>query len=98
MRKTLHIGSRREKIPGICCGFIIFEDRQIIYATNMIEDLNRQFRQITKSKPSFTHDDSLRRMFYLASQRIMKRWRTRCQNWDLVLSQLEIMFSDRAAG
>ena len=93
-----HIGSRREKIPGICCGFIIFEDRQIIYATNMIEDLNRQFRQITKSQPSFTSDDSLRRMLYLASQRITKRWRTRCQNWDLVLSQLEIMFSDRAAG
>ena len=34
----------------------------------------------------------------LVSQRITKRWRTRCQNWDLVLSQLEIMFSGRAAG
>ena len=74
------------------------EVRKIIYTTNIIEGLNRQFRQITKSKPSFTNDDSLRRMLYLASQRITKRWRTRCQNWDLVLSQLEIMFSDRAAG
>ncbi len=68
------------------------------YTTNIIEGLNRQFRQITKNKPSFTNDDSLRRMLYLASQRITKRWRTRCQNWDLVLSQLEIMFSGRAAG
>ena len=68
------------------------------YTTNIIEGLNRQFRQITKNKPSFTNDDSLRRMLYLASQRITKRWRTRCQNWDLVLSQLEIMFSDRAVG
>ena len=74
------------------------EVRKIIYTTNIIEGLNRQFRQMTKSKPSFTNDDSLRRMLYLASQRITKRWRTRCQNWDLVLSQLEIMFSDRAAG
>ena len=74
------------------------EVRKIIYTTNIIEGLNRQFRQITKSKPSFTNDDSLRRMLYLASQRITKRWRTRCQNWDLVLSQLEIMFSGRAAG
>ena len=72
------------------------EVRKIIYTTNMIEGLNRQFRQITKNKPSFTNDDSLRRMLYLASQRITKRWRTRCQNWDLVLSQLEIMFSGRA--
>ena len=74
------------------------EVRKIIYTTNIIEGLNRQFRQITKNKPSFTNDDSLRRMLYLASQRITKRWRTRCQNWDLVLSQLEIMFSDRAVG
>ena len=55
-------------------------------------------RQITKSKPSFTNDDSLRRMLYLASQRIVKHWHARCQNWDLVLSQLEIMFADRAVG
>ncbi len=64
--------------------------------TNIIEGLNRQFCQITKNKPSFTNDDSLCRMLYLASQRITKRWCTRCQNWDLVLSQLEILFSDRA--
>ena len=68
------------------------------YTTNIIEGLNLQFRQITKNKPSFTNDDSLRRMLYLASQRITRRWRTRCQNWDLVLSQLEIMFAGRAAG
>ena len=74
------------------------EVRKIIYTTNIIEGLNRQFRQITKNKPCFTNDDSLRRMLYLASQRITKRWRTRCQNWDLALSQLEILFSGRAVG
>ena len=74
------------------------EIRKIIYTTNIIEGLNRQFRQITKNKPLFTNDDSLRRMLYLASQRIVKHWHARCQNWDLVLSQLEIMFADRRAG
>ena len=74
------------------------EIRKIIYTTNIIEGLNRQFRQITKNKPSFTNDDSLRRMLYLASQRIMKHWHARCRNWDLVLSQLELMFPQRAAG
>lgn len=73
------------------------EIRKIIYTTNIIEGLNRQFRQITKNKPSFTNDDSLRRMLYLASQRISRRWHARCQNWDLVLSQLDIMFAGRAA-
>lgn len=32
---------------------------KIIYTTNIIEGLNRQFRQITKNKPSFANDDSL---------------------------------------
>ena len=63
------------------------EIRKTIYTANMIEGLNRQFRQITKNKPSFTSDDSLRRMLYLAAQRITKRWRTRYQNRDLGLSQ-----------
>ena len=74
------------------------EIRKIIYTTNIIEGLNRQFRQITKNKPSFTNDDSLRRMLYLASQRIIKHWHARCQNWDLVLNQLQLMFADRAVG
>ena len=73
------------------------EIRKIIYTTNIIEGLNRQFRQITKNKPSFTNDDSLRRMLYLASQRIMRHWNARCRNWDLVLCQLELMFPERAA-
>ena len=34
-------------------------------------------------------------MLYLASQRIVKHWHARCQNWDMVLSQLEFMFTDR---
>ena len=74
------------------------EVRKIIYTTNIIEGLNRQFRQITKNKPSFTNDDSLRRMLYLASQRIVRHWHARCQNWDMVLSLLQIMFADRAVG
>ena len=74
------------------------EIRRIIYTTNIIEGLNRQFRQITKNKPSYTNDDSLRRMLYLASQRIIKHWHARCQNWDLVLNQLQLLFADRAVG
>lgn len=71
------------------------EVRKIIYTTNIIEGLNRQFRQITKNKPSFTNDDSLRKMLYLASRKIVEHWTARCRNWDMVLSQLEIMFAER---
>ena len=71
------------------------EVRKIIYTTNIIEGLNRQFRQITKNKPSFTNDDNLRKMLYLASQKIVERWTQRCRNWDMVLNQLSIMFEGR---
>lgn len=71
------------------------ELRRIIYTTNIIEGLNRQFRKVTKNKPSFTNDDSLRKMLYLASQKIVEHWTISCRNWDMVLNQLNIMFADR---
>ena len=71
------------------------EIRKIIYTTNIIEGLNRQFRQISKNKPSFTNDDSLRKMLYLASRKIVEHWTARCRNWDMVLAQLRLMFQDR---
>lgn len=74
------------------------EIRKIIYTTNIIEGLNRQFRQVTKNKPSFVNDDSLKKLLYLASKNIVERWTQRCRNWDVVLSQLNIMFRDRIAG
>ena len=73
------------------------EIRKIIYTTNIIEGLNRQFRQITKNKPSFTNDESLRKMLYLASKNIVKRWTQRCPAWDVVLNYLKVMFEDRTA-
>ena len=74
------------------------EVRKIIYTTNIIEGLNRQFRSITKIKPSFTNDDSLRKMLYLASKKIVEHWTARCRNWDQVLNQLDIMFSEQKVG
>jgi putative transposase len=74
------------------------EIRKIIYTTNIIEGLNRQFRQVTKNKPSFVNDDSLKKLLYLASKNIVERWTQRCRNWDVVLNQLNIMFQDRIAG
>lgn len=71
------------------------EVRRIIYTTNIIEGLNRQFRKITKNKPSFTNDDSLRKILYLASKNIVEHWTASCRNWDMVSEQLRILFCDR---
>ena len=71
------------------------EIRKIIYTTNIIEGLHRQFRKVTKAKSVFPSDTSLEKMLYLASMNVMKKWTVRVRNWDLVLSQLIIMFGDR---
>ena len=53
---------------------------KIIYTTNAIEGLNRQFRKVTKTKNVFPNDDSLRKMLYLAIQNLSSRWTQRCRN------------------
>lgn len=69
--------------------------RRIMYTTNIIEGLNRQFRKVTKTKSVFPNDVALEKMLYLASQNIAKKWTQRYRNWDLVLSQLSILYGDR---
>ena len=67
------------------------EIRKIIYTTNIIEGLHRQFRKVTKTKAVFPTDESLKKMLYLASQNITKKWTQRYKNWDIVISQLAIL-------
>lgn len=77
--------------------FFEFSDdiRRIMYTTNIIEGVNRQFRKVTKTKSVFPNDSSLEKMLYLASQNVMQKWKMRYRNWDLVLSQLTILYKDR---
>jgi putative transposase len=79
--------------------FFRFSDdiRRIMYTTNIIEGLNRQFRKVTKTKSAFTNDASLEKMLYLASMNVIKKWTQRYRNWDMVLSQLGLLFDDRLA-
>lgn len=76
--------------------FFAFPDniRRIIYTTNVIESLNSQFRKVTKTKLIFPNDDSLLKMLYLAVERIAKKWTRNYPDWDLVINQLNIVFSD----
>ena len=77
--------------------FFQFSDdiRRIMYTTNIIEGVNRQFRKVTKTKSVFPNDTSLEKMLYLASVNVMKKWKMRYRNWDLVLSQLSLLYDGR---
>ena len=71
------------------------EIRRIMYATNIIEGLNRQYRKVTKTKSVFPSDTSLEKMLYLASGNITQKWTQRYRNWDQVIGQLIILYEER---
>lgn len=50
------------------------EIRNIIYTTNLIENLNGKLRKYTKSKSSFLSDDAVRKTVFLSLMEIEKKW------------------------
>jgi len=71
------------------------EIRTVIYTTNAVEALHRQFRKVTKSKSLFPNDDALKKMLYLAYRDLSKKWTMPIRNWAIVLSHFSIYFKDR---
>jgi len=69
--------------------------RKMIYTTNAIENLNRQFRKVTKTTTVFPHNEALIKLLWLAQADISQNWHTALQNWGAVLAQLSILFPDR---
>lgn len=72
------------------------EIRRIIYTTNTIEGLNRQFRKVTKTTSIFPHDQSLMKLLYLAASDISKKWTMPIHNWGPIVAQLAIIFPEKA--
>ena len=79
------------------CPFFQFSDyiRKIMYTTNTIESLNRQFRKYTKTKSVFPTDMALMKCLYLSTKNISKKWDQSYRNWGTILSELSIMFDGR---
>ena len=71
------------------------EIRRVIYTTNSIEAVHRQFRKLTKTKSGFPNENSLLKLLYLGIQNASKKWTMPIQNWNLALSQLSIFFEGR---
>lgn len=69
--------------------------RRIIYTTNAIEAVHRQFRKLTKTKGAFPTENSLLKLLYLGVKNAEKNWRQQTANWSPCLSQLAIIFESR---
>ncbi|SHK18949.1 Transposase, Mutator family [Desulforamulus aeronauticus DSM 10349] len=72
-----------------------YELRKMIYTTNIIEGYHRQLRKVTKTKTAYPTDDALRKIIYLATVGIAKKWTMPVRDWRGCVSQLAIYFGDR---
>ncbi len=73
------------------------EIRRLIYTTNTVEGYHRQLRKVIKNKSSFPTPQSARKLLYLATMDITKKWGGPIRNWPLILNQLAIRYEDRWA-
>ena len=71
------------------------EIRRMIYTTNAIESLNRQFRKVTKTTSVFPHDESLVKLLWLAQRDISRKWSMSVRNWGQILAQFAILFPEK---
>jgi transposase-like protein len=71
------------------------EIRTMIYTTNAVEALHRQFRKVTKSKSIFPNDEALKKMLYLAYRDIAKKWTLPIRNWPVVLGYFSVIFEQQ---
>lgn len=71
------------------------EIRRLIYTTNPIEGYNRQLRKVIKSKGAFPSPDAARKLLFLATRDITRKWTVAPQNWAHILNQLAIRFEGR---
>ena len=90
------IQSWKNKWENLSSYFKYPEDiKRIIYTTNIIESVHRQFRKLTKTKGAFPNENSLLKLLYMGIHNASKKWTMPIRNWTLTISQLSIFFEGR---
>ena len=92
----LVINSWRNKWHNLSAYFKYPEHiRKVIYTTNAVEAVHRQFRKLTKTKGAFPNENSLLKLLYAGILNATEKWTMPIHNWSLCLSQLAIYFKGR---
>jgi len=68
------------------------EIRKAIYTTNAVESMHYQLRKVTKNRSSFSTDDAILKILYLAIRNASKKWTMPIRNWERALNQFAIEF------
>lgn len=92
----LVINSWRNKWHNLSAYFKYPEPiRRVIYTTNAVEAVHRQFRKLTKTKGAFPNENSLLKLLYAGILNATEKWTMPIHYWSLCLSQLAIYFKGR---
>ena len=71
--------------------------RKLLYTTNSIEALNRGVRKVVKTRTLFPHEESAKKLIYLALQRIMEKWKLPVRAWSEAMPVFAAMYGERFA-
>ncbi len=71
------------------------EIRRLMYTTNTVEGYNRQVRKVVKTKGALPSGDAARKLLYLVTMGITKKWTAPIFNWAKIRNQLAIRFEGR---
>jgi transposase-like protein len=68
------------------------EIRRAIYTINAIESMNYQLRKVTKNRSTFSTDDAILKILYLAIRNASEKWTMPIRDWGQALNQFAIEF------
>ena len=71
------------------------EIRKVIYTTNAIESMQAQLRKVTRNRGAFPNPESVRKILYLAIERISKKWKRPIRDWVAALNHFSVVFEGR---
>lgn len=71
------------------------EIRKVIYTTNAIESMQSSLRKMTRQRGAFPNAESVRKVIYLALQRISKNWQRPVLDWIAALNHFTMVFEGR---
>ena len=71
------------------------EIRKVIYTTNAIESMQAQLRKVTRKHGAFPTAEAVRKVMYLALQRLSLKWKRPIRDWAAALNHFSIMFEER---
>ncbi len=69
--------------------------RKVIYTTNAIESIQAQLRKVTRNRGAFPSPEAVRKILYLAIERISKKWKRPIKDWVAALNHFSVVFEGR---